>query len=193
SGLSRWRAGQWSTIASNVIGSTTALHASDDGELHVGGVFTTIGSAGVSYVARFDTPCPAQVAAAGGGCTWSSGFSLLEAEAPAWLGGTYCARGTGLPPNALAASVYGFSQVTAPLWQFLPMTGPGCFSHTSGDFVELAVPVAGALRTDEPLPNSAALNGVAFYHQLVVFELDAQGACIGVTSSNALELTLGTF
>ena len=87
--------------------------------------------------------------------------------------------------------MYGFSQATSPLWAALPMTGANCFSHTSADFVELAVPAAGMLDTDEPMPADPALNGASFYHQLIVFELDAQGVCVGVTSSNALQLTLG--
>ena len=100
---------------------------------------------------------------------------------------------TSAETTAVAASVYGFAQTTASLGTFLPMTLPGCFSHTSADFIELALPNAGALETDEPLPNDPALQGVSFYHQLVVFELDAQGVCVGVSATNALELTLGVF
>ena len=190
SGLSRWRDGQWSTIAS-LVGTTTALHASDDGELHVGGVFSSIGGSGTTYVTRWETPCPAQVNLAGSGCSWSNGAAVLQTPSSAWLGGTYRARGVDLPPNALAASVYGFSDPSAPLWNFLPMTGPNCWSHTSADFVELAIPSAGVVATDEPMPSDPALQGNSFYHQLVVFELDAQGACVGITSSNALQLTFG--
>lgn len=192
SGLSRWQDGQWRTLA-NVTGTATAIGSNSAGQLHVGGVFSGIGSAATAYVARFETPCPAQVGSAGGGCTWSNGFSVLEAKAPAWIGGSYRARCFGMPPNAVAASVYGFAQTTTSLGALLPMASPLCFSHTSADFVELAVPNAGALETDEPLPNDPALQGASFYHQLVIFELDTQGACVGVSATNTLELILGVF
>jgi len=192
SGLSRWHNGTLSQVA-NAVGTTTSLHANDAGELYVGGVFSTIGTSSITYITRWETPCPAQVNLAGSGCSWSNGAAVLSADTPAWIGGTYRARGTGLPPNALAASVYGFGSTSMPLWNFLPMTGPNCWSHTSADFLELALPSAGEVATDEPLPSDPALHGASFYHQLVVFELNAQGACIGVTSSNALQLTFGVF
>ena len=142
---------------------------------------------------RLQTPCPAQVAPVGPGCPWTGGASSLDVAAPAWLGGTYRARAAGLPPQAVVASVYGTSQQVTPLWSLLPMTAPGCLSYTSGDFVLRAAASGGALVTEQPLPVAAALVGTSLYHQLVVFELDAAGACVSVSASNALELTLGVF
>lgn len=192
SGISRWSSGAWSTLAS-AVGTTVAMEANDAGALYIGGVFSAIGNAAITYVTRWEAPCPAQVDPAGSGCSWSGGAAVLEAESPAWVGSTYRAHGIDLPPNALAASVYGFASATAPLFHFLPMTGPNCWSHTSADFIELALPSGGAVETDEPLPSDPALQGASYFHQLVVFELDAQGVCIGITSSNALELTIGVF
>ena len=51
----------------------------------------------------------------------------------------------------------------------------------------------GALVTEQSLPYAPSLFGASLYHQLVVFELDAAGACVSVSASNALELTLGVF
>lgn len=192
SGLSRWRDGQWSVLTT-VSGVVAALDASDRGQLHLGGSFANVGGTFTSNIGRLQTPCPAQVAPVGPGCPWTGGASSLDVAAPAWLGGTYRARAAGLPPQAVVASVYGTSQQVTPLWSLLPMTAPGCLSYTSGDFVLRAAASGGALVTEQPLPVAAALVGTSLYHQLVVFELDAAGACVSVSASNALELTLGVF
>lgn len=192
SGLSRWRDGQFSVVTT-VSGQVTAIDANDRGQLHLGGSFANVGGVFTSNVARLQTACPASVAPFGPGCAWSAGAASLQVDAPAWLGGTYRARADGLPSHAVAASVYGLTPQVAPLWNLLPMTMPGCLSYPSADFVALAVAAGGALVTEQSLPYAPSLFGASLYHQLVVFELDAAGACVSVSASNALELTLGVF
>ena len=49
----------------------------------------------------------------------------------------------------------------------------------------------GDAQSDMFLPNTPPLVGVVFYHQLVPIELDAQGAWVSVTATNAIQLTAG--
>lgn len=191
-GLSRWRAGQFALVTT-VSGQIVSIDANDRGQLHLGGSFANVGGLFTSDVARLQTACPATAAPAGPGCAWSAGAASLQVDAPAWLGGTYRARADGLPPHAVAASVYGLAPQVTPLWSLLPMTTPGCLSYTSADFVGSVAAAGGALVTEQDLPYDASLVGASLYHQLVVFELDAAGACVTVSASNALELTLGAF
>jgi hypothetical protein len=53
--------------------------------------------------------------------------------------------------------------------------------------------VTGTAQSSFYLPNTPPLVGVTFYHQMVPIEVDAQGAWVSVTATNALQLTAGMF
>lgn len=157
-----------------------------EGELLVGGGF-------IGQLQRYPTTCPAQVAPAGSGCPSSGGANDLVVETLPWIGGTFRARGTGLPALALVSQVYGFSPTSIPLASILPQGVPGCDLLVSPDFVQFSVANAGSVTTAVALPNDPAIVGANFYHQLNLFEVDAALNFVAITASNALALTVGSF
>ena len=74
-----------------------------------------------------------------------------------------------------------------------PQAGPGCDVLVSPDILGALVTTTGAVQSSFFLPNTPPLVGVTLYHQMVPIELDAQGAWISVTATNALQLTAGSF
>jgi hypothetical protein len=62
----------------------------------------------------------------------------------------------------------------------------------STESVAFALSAAGGLATQLPIPNSMGLPGTTFYEQVVAAQLDALGAITAITSSNALQLTIGS-
>lgn len=191
-GLSRWRNGVWS-VAVDVSGGVLALHATDDGQLFVGGNISSLAGQPQLYFGSVETPCKPAVAPVGPGCNWSSGLSALQPQGPAWAGSDFRGEVTGMPPVAVAASVYGLSPAATPLANLLPLAGASCVSATDASLVELAVPTAGMLDTQLALPNSPTLAGLHFYHQVIVLELNTSGQWISTSASNALDLTIGFF
>ena len=61
------------------------------------------------------------------------------------------------------------------------------------DYAELLLPASGVAETSLAIPDSAALAGLVLHHYVVPFEVDASLNILAVTSSNSLQLTLGTF
>ncbi|HEU4417557.1 MAG TPA: hypothetical protein VFT55_01385, partial [Planctomycetota bacterium] len=161
------------------IGSPGTATFLPHGEIVVGGV----------GLARFVSTCAAQQTAAGAGCASSGGANALEVEALPWIGGTFRARGTGLPLLSIVAEVYGFSSISLPLSLVLPQGQPGCNLLVSPDFLNFSIPVGGATTTALPIPDAASLVGIWFRHQLNAYEFDAAGNIVALTASNALRLT----
>ena len=98
-----------------------------------------------------------------------------------------------MPALGVAFSVYGFTQVAAPLASVLPQALPGCNMYTLPDFTEVLLPAAGAVHTRLAVPDTVALAGVVVHHHVVSFELNPSMQVLAITSTNALSLTLGTF
>lgn len=98
-----------------------------------------------------------------------------------------------MPPLGLAAIVTGFTPVAVPLSAVFAQALPGCTGHTTPDFVELALPAAGVVPTRIDVPANPALVGFQCHQYVLVFELDALGQLVAITSTNALSLTVGTF
>ena len=70
---------------------------------------------------------------------------------------------------------------------------PGCTLLVSPDLLDLAVPNAGQLALNVPIPSAVALSGAVLHQQVVALELGAGGAITALTSTNALQLTLGNW
>ena len=183
--LTRWNGSTWVGLSSGTTGTNTATFL-PHGELVAG-----VGASG--FLARFVPTCAAQQTAAGAGCPSSGGANSLAVETLPWIGGTFRARGTGLPLLSIVTEIYGFSTISLPLSLVLPQGQPGCNLLVSPDFVNFSLPVAGATTTVLPIPDAVSLVGFVFHHQLNAFEFDTAGNIVALTASNALSLTMGAF
>jgi trimeric autotransporter adhesin len=193
-GLARGDAFGWIPLygftAHQLFGSASAVHVRPSGELLVGGAFvgSTTGSA---HLAQAAPVSPAAAAVVGSGCAAPGGPAVLRAEVLPWLGATYRSTTTGLPANALAVLVRGFSPASVPLPLLLPQGLPGCSLLVSPDILATIVPQGSTATATLPLPLNFALIGMTFREQVAPFVI-AGGAITAVSSSNALLLTIGT-
>ncbi len=112
-----------------------------------------------------------------------------------WVGGTFRATGTGLPTNALVFAVTSLSPMAPalPLSIVFSQAGPGCDLFVAPDILDVLVTTTGTAQSQLFLANVPSLAGVIFYHQMVPIELDALGAWVAVSATNALQLTVGVF
>jgi hypothetical protein len=108
-----------------------------------------------------------------------------------WIGGSLRTAASGLPASAASIGVFGFAPVLQPLAQLHPLGAPGCYLLTTDDILLQFTVTGGAALPDLPVPNTPALVGGQFLHQVLGVELDAAGHPAAITSSNALLLTVG--
>lgn len=127
------------------------------------------------------------------GCPSSGGANTLVATDLPWLGQVFRATGSGLPTNALviAATSVGLMQPPVALAALLPQAISGCALHVGGDVLEALVTTNGSATSALLLPNSAAIVGAVFHHQMVPIEVGPALQWLAVTSTNTLQLTIG--
>jgi hypothetical protein len=196
--LARWNGSAWSALGSSLGGlggaeQARALALLPNGQLAVGGEFTTAGGQFSVDVARYATPCVASVVPAGAACASSGGANHYTAVTQPWTGATYHTRGTGLPALAFVAVVYGFAGTAIPLAAVLPPAPAGCTLWASPDLVDITLSLAGTVDAHLALPNTPSLAGLVLHQQLVALEIDASSSFVQNTSTNGLVATVGTF
>jgi len=187
-GLLRWNGSSWSGVAGGLGGRwrrASAFATAPSGEVYVGGAFALAGGQVAGGLARLSSPCMATVQAAGAGCDGDTVSSTLP-----WIGSTWRAEASGLPNAAVTVVVHGFAPTTLPLGAVFTTALPGCTLHVQPDYTQLGLAGNGGFAVQFVLPNSLALVGVVFHHQMVSLALDAT---LAVTATNALQLTLGSF
>lgn len=163
------------------------------GDVILHGRFQTV-SGGPSYGFAALTPdCPPAAAVYGSGCAGSGSPLVLTADGLPWLDATFRARCTGAPPNSIAVGVYGFTQASTPLPTLHPLGQAGCILLVDNLAVLSAAAGGPVVRTAIAIPNLPLLIGADFFHQVVPIELDSAGDIVALTSSNALQLTIGTY
>lgn len=194
SNLARHRGGaaslQWD--AADLVGEEVAAAVLlPDGDLVVGGSFDGAGGFASHEVALLRPTCPAAVVTQGAGCVGSGGPNTLVATALPWTGGAFRGRAAGMPAIAVAIAVTGFSTLAVPMPAVLPQGAAGCTLLVGPDLLDAALPIAGVVTTQVVLPDSPALAGQRFHHQVVPLELDAAGNLVAVTGTNGLALTIG--
>jgi hypothetical protein len=131
----------------------------------------------------------------GNGCTGSGGSNTLTAISLPWADGTFRGLGTGLPPTSYVFAVWGLSPVVPPLAldSVFVEALPGCKLHIAPDAIETLFTTTGTVQSQIGLPNIPPLVGVTFYHQMLPVVLDAQLHVLEISSTNALQLTVGSF
>lgn len=193
SSIARWNGSAWSPLAGGTNGVVLELAQRPSGDLVVGGTFTTADGAAAGRLAVVASSCAPTTANLGAGCSGAGGPNVLTATHLPLLGATFRARGTGMPPIGLVLTVTGFTSTSLPLSLVLPQALPGCTLFANADFLDVAVPAAGVATSALPFPVNPTLVGAAFFHQYVPLELDLAFNITGVTATNALALTIGTF
>lgn len=197
--LARWNGQTWSPLGSGAQrldgspGTVLSLAWSRAGELLVGGSFDRAGGQLAVNFARLQPSCPATVVPFGLGCAGSGGLDVLTADNQPWLGATFRSTATGLPGGGLALDVRGFGPAFVPLAAVLPVGVAGCTLWTTPDLLTVLVPTAGTATTQVAIPASLPLVGQVLHQQIVGLEFGVGGSLTGLTSSNRLTLTLGSF
>lgn len=147
-----------------------------------------------TYFARLTTICPATTVAIGTGCSGSGGVNVMTQSTLPWIGSSFRTHGTGFPANAVAFCLVGLASTNLPWSSLHPAGLPGCSVFTFGDVqTTFHVPVAGAVDASIAIPRDPFLVGLVARAQMTSVELDPQLAVTAITSSNAIDFTLGQF
>jgi len=193
--LQRWDGTSWSSMAAFTGSFVRSLATTPNGELIVGGSFTQVDGINTANAVRLTTSCPASVVPYGAACSGSGGNNELVADTLPWTGSTFKATGSGLAPLSLLAVDAGF----APLGPLslaslgVPAAGPGCMLHVDPVYFEFGFTTQGSYTWNWEIANDPVFAGIGVHLQFVVFEVDPALSLIETTSTNALELTLGSF
>lgn len=130
------------------------------------------------------------------GCSGVGANNTLTATALPWIGSTFRAKATGLPPVTLVLAVTGLQPIVpgVPLSALLAESLPGCDLNVVPDILEALFSTTGEAEWQLTLDANPTFVGVPFYHQFVVLDLDPVTLAIdAVTSTNALQLTIGSY
>lgn len=133
----------------------------------------------------------------GSGCTGTNGAPTLDQATGSWpkLNTTLTLALTNLPTTpggiflGIGASNTVFGSLNLPFdLSIIGMTG--CSLLASQEFVAGGVNTGGTGSSVIPIPNDAGLLGAFVYFQALVPDAGANG--LGLTASNAIEITIGT-
>lgn len=191
--LARWNGSAWSPVGTGTDFAATTLLTLADGSAFAGGDFRVVDGRVSAFHARLASTCPASATTFGTSCASLGGPMQLSARGLPWAGGTFSAQCTGMAPNALGLVVIGLTVPNLQLDTIFPAGGQGCLLLASPDVVSTLVPSAGIVDYAWTLPGNPALAGLQFYSQVAQLQLDAQLNVIALTSSNALQMVVGTY
>lgn len=193
--IALWDGSTWTALAGGCNGQVAELAlAADHGSVIAAGEFSLANGLAAGNIARVVSSCAPSAVSLGAGCTGAGGLNALAAVQLPLIGGQLRALGTGMPPLGFVLTVVGFTSVSLPL--SVPFPGlalPGCTLYANPDIVDAVLPVGGTATTAYGFPISPALVGGSFVHQYVPLELDLTLAISAISSSNALQITVGTF
>ncbi|HEX5053176.1 MAG TPA: hypothetical protein VFZ65_15480 [Planctomycetota bacterium] len=160
-------------------------------DIVIGGIFDSAGGVIAGNVARFHAPCPATSTPYGVGCSGLTGPLTLQALEAPWLGGSYRLRAANYGPTGFGLQILGLPQVSLPLSVVFAEALPGCRISTIATFLDVVLPVGGAVTFGGSVPLDSSLIGFEFQAQAWQFETGASG--LAVSSSNGVQLVIGTF
>lgn len=192
-GLARWDGVAWSEVGTGTAGPVVGVRWKDDGGIAIAGGFISINGVNSVSFGELTTMCLATAVSQGTGCVGSGGLNVLTATSLPWLESEYESVASGMPTNSIAVQVLGLGVTSQAIASILPQGVAGCVLLTTPDLLGLGVPVAGEFAMSMSIPATASLVGATFRQQVVPLEVDAGGAILAVTASNALELTIGQF
>lgn len=190
-----WDGTAWNEVdggATGAVGLTAQandLSVNGAGELLMVSSFSAVGDEVSAMLARAVSTCPATATPVGAGCVGVSGVMDLRAQNDPWIGTTVRSYATGFGPTSIGVHLLGTSAINAPL----PSGGAGCQLLVDPVFADVLPTWAGVAVTAFTIPNDPMLAGQSFRTQVVSLELDASLTLIGTTSTNALDLTIGSY
>lgn len=191
-GVFRLHAGAWASVAT---GDVHGLDRGTDEVWRCGGAFDGIAGAAAARFAQRQLPCPATAVTFGAGCPGSGGGNTLAVTSPAWANTVFRATGTGLPPTCYALAIWGLTPVVPSLAldSVFGAALPGCHLHVTPDAIDTLFTTTGAVQSQILLPNTPPIVGLQLFHQLVPVVVDAQLVPLEISTTNALQLTIGVF
>lgn len=191
----RWRGTWWEPLIPGADFDFAAycMANAPNGDVWVGGEFTTVGGAASRQVARIVPTCPATSTPAGAGCVGAAGPLTLETVVLPWIGATSRCESRGFAANELGLGVIGFSPMSLPLSLLHPSGVPGCDLAVTPDVVVGAVPVAGSVSLQVQIPQDPALVGISLREQVLAIELDLVGNIVRLAATNAVNMVVGAF
>jgi len=194
--IARFNGTTWGAFGGSADGTVLAM-AMTGTDVAVGGEFMTFDYSPSAYFVRVSTDCQARAVPAGAGCSAANGPLTLAANALPYAGSTLSLSGSNLPVPSFVIAVSGLTPISPglPLLGVFPTALQGCDLHVAPDLVDvlLALTPPGTATWVLPLPNTPAIAGLTLFHQMIAAEVDAQLHFLSVTSTNALQLTIGFF
>jgi len=185
-----WNGASWAPYGAGTDTRVRSLLLQPSGEIVLGGEFARAGDVASARVAHGVPTCPASAGVLPTGCVGPGGPLTLAATAMPFVGATFRAQATGFTANAVGVSVLGLGTTNVPLATIDPASLPGCSLLVTPDVVAIVLPSGGATTQQLGIPNTVALAGVTFAHQ--VGQFDGPGTpSYSVSSSNGLALTIG--
>jgi hypothetical protein len=182
----RLRSTGWESFGEVQGGIASVVTASGYGDLFLAGTMqTAAGQVSMRFVHAVPT-CPASTTVVGSGCSGGAGPVTLRADNGAWVGGIFRSTAMGMTTNSLALQLVGVQPTIQPL----PGGAPGCSLFVLPLFADLLLPVGGEAGGVFMVPAQPSLAGQQLRLQVVGIEL-AGGSIVRLTSTNALQLTIG--
>jgi hypothetical protein len=186
-GLAQFDGTSWRPLPGLQGTSIWTIAAGDDGTLFAGGSFFVAGGFVSAGLARAEATCPASLTTAGAGCSGAAGPVTLASDSLPWAGAPFRSLASGFTTPSLAVQLVGLQPNNVPL----PLGAPGCGLFVDPVLVDLLLPANGVAAATITLPRGPGVAGIVVRSQVVGVELDAAGAILRLTSSNALDLTVG--
>tara|TARA_R110002072_G_scaffold217365_2_gene374980 strand:+ start:814 stop:3288 length:2475 start_codon:yes stop_codon:yes gene_type:complete len=170
------------SVATNV----RSLHFSPTGALFAGG-----GTFDPS-IHQLTSSCPAAVVSTPSGCAGPQPSPQLQTAHWPYLGTDYHAYVTNVQAGSLLLSAYGLTNTNLLLSNLLPSAVSGCLLLTDPLFLIQATTQNGSAATQLSFPVNNALVGMSFHQQIAALAFN-QGTISSTQTSNALQLTIGSF
>jgi hypothetical protein len=189
--VARWNGSTWLPVATAngpVIALAVRRSRGVGLDVVAGGRVSNVAGVAVTNIAQWITSCPPSIAATASGCP--AGGPALAVN-PAWVGGIWIARASGLPQPGFAVGVTGVSTTVTSLGALLPQAAPGCLLLVAPDVLHTLAVSNGEASTTWTLPNTTTIAGATFRHQVIA--LGGASSITSVVATAAATLTVGAF
>lgn len=181
----------WQTVPQYFRGHSARILPTTQGTMLVGSFRT--GSPSLVHFEDISPPCTAIATPVGTGCSAFGAPATLTASIPPWVGTTTTLNASNFPPQTFQIAVLSTTLNTVPLPQLTPLGLPGCNLYVAPDFLNLASVGQSQSQFDVVVPSNPALAGTQFAAQFLGIEYYGAYVLAQATTSNALEMTIGTF
>lgn len=191
--IARWDGQVWHAMQGGVGGTTPDVFAIErlaNDQLAVGGTFTVADGQPANNFARW-SPCAPSVTSYGTACAGPAGaMQLLPLSEPS-LGAAFVSEALGFTQTSFGLWGVGLTQSSVSLAAVHPAGLPGCQLLAALDYSVVVVPSGGRAAESITIPINGTLLGLKLYNQVIQFDLPLAPGAFSISSSDALELTIG--